>query len=224
MALKVPFIIARFFTLTHYRSRLHHLLLALLQSLPCLHHLLTPFLHTLPITFSLCQMILKHFHDKMQPFSSLIFPLFFFFFLYLTLLVSSLGHLWVSHSSATSNVPKSSSWFGAIFWSFSLPWWLRQQRTCLSMLEAQVQSLSQEDPWRRELQPTPVFLHGKSHGQRSLAGYSPWDHKEFDVTEQQRVKNLPAMQETQVQSLGQEDHLEKGMAPHSCILVWEIPG
>ena len=30
-------------------------------------------------------------------------------------------------------------------------------------------------PWRRKCQPTPVFLPGKSHGQRSLAGYSPWD-------------------------------------------------
>ena len=36
------------------------------------------------------------------------------------------------------------------------------------------------------------------------------------------VKNLPAMQETQVQSLGQEDRLEKEMATHSCILDWEI--
>ena len=34
-------------------------------------------------------------------------------------------------------------------------------------------------PWRRIQQPTPVFLPGKSHGQRSLAGYSPWGHKEF---------------------------------------------
>ena len=34
------------------------------------------------------------------------------------------------------------------------------------------------------------------------------------------VKNLPAMQETRVQSLGQEDPLEKGMATHSCILAW----
>ena len=34
-------------------------------------------------------------------------------------------------------------------------------------------------PWRRIWQPTPVFLPGKSHGQRSLAGYSPWGHKEF---------------------------------------------
>ena len=37
------------------------------------------------------------------------------------------------------------------------------------------------------------------------------------------VKNLPAMQETQVQSLGQEDSLEKGKATHSSILAWEIP-
>ena len=39
----------------------------------------------------------------------------------------------------------------------------------------------------------------------------------------QMVKNLPAMQETWVQSLGREDPLEKGMATHSSILTWEIP-
>ena len=33
-------------------------------------------------------------------------------------------------------------------------------------------------PWRREWQPTPVFLPGESHGQRSLAGYSSWGGKE----------------------------------------------
>ena len=37
------------------------------------------------------------------------------------------------------------------------------------------------------------------------------------------VKNLPAMQETQVQSLSQENHLEKRMATHSSILAWRIP-
>jgi len=37
------------------------------------------------------------------------------------------------------------------------------------------------------------------------------------------VKNLPAMQKTGIQSLGQEDPLKKGMAPHSSILAWEIP-
>ena len=39
----------------------------------------------------------------------------------------------------------------------------------------------------------------------------------------QRLKNLPPMQETQVQSLGQEDSLEKEMAIHSGILAWRIP-
>ena len=38
-------------------------------------------------------------------------------------------------------------------------------------------------PWRREWQPTPVFLPGESHVQRSLVGYSPWGHKEQDIAE-----------------------------------------
>ena len=32
-------------------------------------------------------------------------------------------------------------------------------------------------PWRRERQPTPAFVPGESHGQRNLAGYSPWGHR-----------------------------------------------
>ena len=38
-------------------------------------------------------------------------------------------------------------------------------------------------PWRRAWQLTPVFLPGESHGQRNLVGYSPWGHKELDMTE-----------------------------------------
>ena len=38
-------------------------------------------------------------------------------------------------------------------------------------------------PWRRKWHPTPVFLPGESHGQRSLAGYRPWGHKESDTAE-----------------------------------------
>ena len=40
-----------------------------------------------------------------------------------------------------------------------------------------VPSLGWEDPWRRKWQPTPVFLPGESHGQRRLAGYTPWGQK-----------------------------------------------
>ena len=38
-------------------------------------------------------------------------------------------------------------------------------------------------PWRREWQPTPVFLPGEVHGQRSLVGFSPWGRKELDTAE-----------------------------------------
>ena len=54
--------------------------------------------------------------------------------------------------------------------------------TCLPMQETWIQSLVWEDPWRRKWQPTLVFLPGKSHGQKSLGGYSPWGHKELDTT------------------------------------------
>ena len=50
--------------------------------------------------------------------------------------------------------------------------------------ETWVRSLGQEVPWRRAWQTSPVFLPGKSHGQRSLAGYSPWGSKESDTTEE----------------------------------------
>ena len=41
-------------------------------------------------------------------------------------------------------------------------------------------------PWKRKWQPTPIFFLGKSHGQRSLAGYSPWGRKKSDMPERAR--------------------------------------
>ena len=49
--------------------------------------------------------------------------------------------------------------------------------------ETWVQSRVRKIPWRRKWQPIPVLLPGKSHGQRSPVGYSPWGHKELDTTE-----------------------------------------
>ena len=48
--------------------------------------------------------------------------------------------------------------------------------------EIQVSPWVEKVPWRRGWQPTPVSLLGKCHGQRSLAGYSPWGHKKSYVT------------------------------------------
>ena len=49
------------------------------------------------------------------------------------------------------------------------------------MQETQVQSLGGKIPWRKEQQPTPVFLLGESHGQRSLVSNCPWGCKESDT-------------------------------------------
>ena len=57
-----------------------------------------------------------------------------------------------------------------------------------AMQETQVQSQVRfqvgKIRWRREWLTTPIFLPGEFHGQRSLAGYSPWDSQESDTTEQ----------------------------------------
>ena len=62
--------------------------------------------------------------------------------------------------------------------------------------------------WRREWPPTPVFLPGESHGQRTLMGYSPWGCKESDTTEWK----TPTY------------HIGEGNGNPSSVLAWRIPG
>ena len=54
-----------------------------------------------------------------------------------------------------------------------------------------VPPLGQDDPWRRAWKPAALFLPGESHGQRSLAGYSPWGCKESDTTERLSTHAYP---------------------------------
>ena len=64
-----------------------------------------------------------------------------------------------------------------------LPWWLRGLSVCLECGRLGFDPWVGKIPWRRKWQPTPVLLPGKSHGGRSLVGYSPWGRKESDRTE-----------------------------------------
>ena len=99
--------------------------------------------------------------------------------------------------------------------------------------------------WRRKWQPTPVFLPGESRDRgawwaavygvaqswtqlKRLSSSSSSIHIHVSILLQkapvaQMVKSLPAMQDTQVRSLGQENPLEKGMGTHSSILAQRIP-
>ena len=52
------------------------------------------------------------------------------------------------------------------------------------MQETRLDTWVGKTPWRSKWQPTPVFLPEEFHGQRSLAGYSPWSWKQSDMTEQ----------------------------------------
>ena len=54
---------------------------------------------------------------------------------------------------------------------------------------AKLLQLGQEDPLEEGMATTPVFLPGEFHGQRSLAGYSPWVCKEWDTTERLSTRN-----------------------------------
>ena len=86
--------------------------------------------------------------------------------------------------------PYPTLWFVSIPWSSTLGVKLGFP-SCSEVKNSPanaVQSLGWEDPLRRKWQPTPVFLPGKSHWQRSLMGYSLWDHKivEHDLTTNQQ--------------------------------------
>ena len=80
-----------------------------------------------------------------------------------------------------------------------------QCRRCRRWFHSLVGKIS----WRRKWPPTPVFLPGKSHGRRSLVGYSPWGCKESDTTELLHFYFIPV--------------LEREMATRSSILAWKIP-
>ena len=87
----------------------------------------------------------------------------------------------------------------SLIWGFPINMGIQMVKNLPAMQENQVQSLDWEDPfesmgsqrvghnyatdWRRQWHPTPVLLPGKSHGQRSLVGCSPWGGEKLDMAE-----------------------------------------
>ena len=65
-----------------------------------------------------------------------------------------------------------------------LPWWVSVKEFACQCRRHGFNPWVGKIPWRKEWEPSPVLLSGEFHGQRSLAGYSPWDHKESDTTQQ----------------------------------------
>ena len=109
-----------------------------------------------------------------------------------------------------------------------------QKRICLQCKRPGFCPSAEKIPWRREWLPIPVFLPREFHEQRGMAGYSPWGHKESDMTERlivlhfhpktwgfpgdSVIKNLPA----NAGDASLKDSLEEEMATYSSILAWKI--
>ena len=66
---------------------------------------------------------------------------------------------------------------------FQVPWWLSSKESACQCRRCGFDRWIGRFLWRRKWQPTPVFLPGESHGQRSLVGCSPWGCKGLDTTE-----------------------------------------
>ena len=69
-------------------------------------------------------------------------------------------------------------YFGCQYGPMGLPWWLSGKESAFQYRKCRFDPWVSKIPWRRKWQPTLVFSPGKSHGQKSLEGYSLWDCKE----------------------------------------------
>ena len=86
--------------------------------------------------------------------------------------------LWQCHC----NLHLSSHDLSFVSLCLSLPWWLSGKESACQCWRCGFNPRVRRIPWRRKWQPTPVFLPWKSHGQRSLMGYSLKGRKESDTT------------------------------------------
>ena len=80
--------------------------------------------------------------------------------------------------------------FMILLFFFFLEHWLSGKESAYQYRKFRFSSWVRKIPWRRKWQPNAVFLPGESHGQRSLAGYSPRRHTESDMTEQFRSSKI----------------------------------
>ena len=75
----------------------------------------------------------------------------------------------------------------------ALSWWHSDKEPACQCRRVGFHPWVRKIPWRRQWKPTPVFLPGESHGQRSQAGYSQWGGKELNMTEQLTLSLSPTI-------------------------------
>ena len=134
----------------------------------------TSFLPTNPLNPGVYLMLTEHLHPVLPHFSGSIVPS-----------QAGQGHLFGALSGLFRQL-LCPFFFFFLIWLFlsiySFPWWLSGKESTWQCRRQGFDPWVGKIPWRRAWQPTPVFLPGKSHGERSLVGYSPWGRRESDTT------------------------------------------
>ena len=124
------------------------------------------------------------------------------FFFLTVLLPHLLKSLWViekkvkTERTTVSQYNEGKHKYSVSYWR--LPWWLNGKEPACQFMRHGFNPWVRKIPWRRKWHPTPVFLPEKSHGQRSLVGYSPWGRKRVRhnlVTKQQQH---PVLDQTKI--------------------------
>ena len=97
--------------------------------------------------------------------------------------------------------------FNKFYSRAGLPCWLSSKQSSFQCRRHEFNPWVRKFPFRKKWKPTPAFLPGKSHRQRSLVGYSPWGHKESDTTEQLSTAQLMNVSDKLVVFCGSEPDL-----------------
>ena len=111
----------------------------------------------------------------------------------------------------------------ALSWA-RLPWWLSGKESACNAGNAGDEGLIPGSGrfWRRAWQPTPVFLPGKSHGQRSLVGYGPWSSKESETIQETDHRTvLSWAQEPRDWTRGKRSCLHYSLCSCNICLKWK---
>ena len=96
----------------------------------------------------------------------------------------------------------------------------KRKRICLQCRRPGFNPWVGKIPWRRAQQPTPVFLPGESHGQRSLVGCGPCGHKELDTTESLSMRIRVTRDDHS--GTGEVDLLKSNQMQDFVLVIWQL--
>ena len=126
---------------------------------------------------------------------------------------------WLKGMSTQNTIPMLNNWDH--LYNIRLPWLLSGKESACQCKRHRFNPWVGKIPWRRKWQATPVFLPGKSHRQRSLAGYSPWGHKRVGHDLATKQPQYDIMVRSQTEKMG-ERMKSQGLGGSSMEMVFKL--